>query len=364
MHLFRAVTYLDALYAGSWRVPDCVEVLATKIVGWQAFCLSILAIRRFGDTIMPFSYSTDSLDSSDTFEGWKDAVCGHLISADASAVDGGSYSGAFRYDNVSGLDISYLTCMKHRWERTHQCLKRFPEDDYWLAYMERGSAQIEQNGNTTTIIDGQFVVYDAASVYTYSMESEGMHIVRLPRKLIEKRIPLIQKLAGRTLDNRCQGISALKAMILEVSQKIMGENETYLNEAYADVFFEVFSLCANQQVMAEKDDRQAALYLKALHYIRENLADSQLSLNNIAEAMHVSTRTLTRVFAAHGQSPMSLVWSERLSSAKRMLCDSKCQSVTQVALDNGFTDISHFSQSFRKTFGLRPSLVMSIPFNH
>lgn len=70
-----------------------------------------------------------------------------------------------------------------------------------------------------------------------------------------------------------------------------------------------------------------------------------------------SARTIYRSFRRHrGYSPLEFSKQRRLSKARELLCDgSRARSVTEVAYECGFNDLSHFSRDFKAAFGTKPS---------
>ena len=61
-----------------------------------------------------------------------------------------------------------------------------------------------------------------------------------------------------------------------------------------------------------------------------------------------------RHFARHKKTPMAVIWQERLRASREALERGRVSSVSQAALDFGFSDFSHFSHAFRKAFGISP----------
>lgn len=94
--------------------------------------------------------------------------------------------------------------------------------------------------------------------------------------------------------------------------------------------------------------------------MRKNYYDHELSVAKIAKIHHVSPRTVSRVFATHGITPMSLVWQERLLASYKVLISGNAKNVTQVAIEHGFKNLSHFSFAFRKKFGLSPAVLLNL----
>ena len=94
-------------------------------------------------------------------------------------------------------------------------------------------------------------------------------------------------------------------------------------------------------------------------YIDEHLTDPGLGAEEIAAAIGLSERQLSRVFAADGTSVPRHVLTRRLQLAYALLAakparvDSTAGTVADVAARCGFTSAAYFSHSFRRHFGVR-----------
>ncbi|MBP0018195.1 MAG: helix-turn-helix transcriptional regulator [Cyanobacteria bacterium SBLK] len=95
---------------------------------------------------------------------------------------------------------------------------------------------------------------------------------------------------------------------------------------------------------------------EAADYIRANLKEN-LSLADIATAIQCSSRSLQATFASHyGCSPIQFLRNSRLEAAHFELIEGG-KSVTEVAMEFGFSNPSRFSKAFQQRFGKRPSQV-------
>jgi transcriptional regulator GlxA family with amidase domain len=93
---------------------------------------------------------------------------------------------------------------------------------------------------------------------------------------------------------------------------------------------------------------------RALLLMEQNLADP-LPIGAIALRLSLSTRQLERLFQAGlGQRPAMVYRTLRLRYA-RWLLDTTERSVTEIALDAGFSDCAHFSRQFKEAHGFTPS---------
>ncbi len=89
--------------------------------------------------------------------------------------------------------------------------------------------------------------------------------------------------------------------------------------------------------------------------IEENLGKESFGVNELGEIMFMGTRQLHRkVRGLTGKSPVELIRSVRLHRARKLL-ESRAGTVTEIALQVGFNNLSHFAKVFREEFGKLPS---------
>jgi AraC family transcriptional regulator len=88
-------------------------------------------------------------------------------------------------------------------------------------------------------------------------------------------------------------------------------------------------------------------------YIVENLGEP-VTLDDLAQVIGLSRFHFARQFRrSTGESPMRYVQRCRIESAKRLLRHGELL-MTEIAVNVGFCDQSHFSRSFRKLVGMTP----------
>jgi AraC-like DNA-binding protein len=93
--------------------------------------------------------------------------------------------------------------------------------------------------------------------------------------------------------------------------------------------------------------------------ITEKLASPNLSVEEVAKRQGVSSRYVQMLFEQEGTTFSQFVIDQRLIRAHRMLTDPRFadRSVTSVAFDAGFGDLSYFNRVFRRCYGSTPSEV-------
>jgi AraC-like DNA-binding protein len=91
----------------------------------------------------------------------------------------------------------------------------------------------------------------------------------------------------------------------------------------------------------------------ALAFARKNL-HTKLTVENLAEAAHLSPRQFRRAFAAEtGESPAKAIEKLRLEAARLMLEDSR-HPIETIARQTGFADGERMRRAFVRVFGQPP----------
>ena len=104
--------------------------------------------------------------------------------------------------------------------------------------------------------------------------------------------------------------------------------------------------------MAPKTDR----IQNALIYAKKNL-HTALSVEQLAEAAHLSPRQFSRAFRAEtGQSPAKAVENLRLEAARLMMEQTR-HPIDVVARETGFADRRRMREAFLRGFGQPPQVI-------
>jgi DNA-binding response OmpR family regulator len=94
---------------------------------------------------------------------------------------------------------------------------------------------------------------------------------------------------------------------------------------------------------------------RLLAAIENQIEAGELSVKSLADSMAMDrTHLYRRVQALRGVTPQDLIRKAKLQTAARMLAGRE-GTVTEVAYSVGFKSLGHFSDSFRRHFGVPPS---------
>jgi AraC family transcriptional regulator len=92
-------------------------------------------------------------------------------------------------------------------------------------------------------------------------------------------------------------------------------------------------------------------------YIHEHLFDSELTVERLQEACHISSKEFPGIFRYYiGCSPQEYWLKLRIEASKLLLRDKRLKNVRilTIALEVGFNSQPAFTQTFKKLVGITP----------
>lgn len=115
----------------------------------------------------------------------------------------------------------------------------------------------------------------------------------------------------------------------------------------------------NPAPLAEVGGRSAARFSAIKADIAGHLACPELTVGAVAVRQGITPRYVQQLFEREGMTFSQFVRWQRLARACRMLRDPLHArwTITAIALEAGFTDLSHFNHCFRRRYRASPSEV-------
>lgn len=153
-------------------------------------------------------------------------------------------------------------------------------------------------------------------------------------------------------------LHAVKTAVDETGGKIeqapLGEISEARNFVQAMEIVKQYSRQAMEclcEIGQSSGDRQAAL---ALHYIKENYGNPNISLNSICSYLNISTSHFSNIFKENtGGTFTEVLTNIRMDKAKQLLKETTLKNY-EIAERVGFSDPHYFSIAFKKMTGKTP----------
>ena len=137
-------------------------------------------------------------------------------------------------------------------------------------------------------------------------------------------------------------------LLLEKNARASETEDVWME--YSDFFrlLSLLSLDCEKAVMPGAPGQMTEI----MDFIGKNYAEIR-EVGEIASRFFLSESSLARLFKKHlGETPHGYLESIRFSAACRALCEGK--TVTEAAMESGFSDTSYFIMKFRRRYGLTP----------
>ncbi|MBX9458228.1 MAG: helix-turn-helix domain-containing protein [Rhizobium sp.] len=184
-------------------------------------------------------------------------------------------------------------------------------------------------------------------------------VLSLGFRELTTRIPRLQARPYYHMAGSCRGINLLAGY----SDLLLTEPATaqMLGERAAGHIYDLAALAVSASMSGEAEADRASIGGARLdiakRHIVKRLREPDLNVTSIARDQGVTPRYLQRLFEAEGTSFSEFLRDARLDLAFDTLTDRRQDraSISTVAYDCGFSDLSHFNRSFRKRFERTPS---------
>ncbi len=116
------------------------------------------------------------------------------------------------------------------------------------------------------------------------------------------------------------------------------------------------ALCVKlmNQIARKRQNMTQILLKKAEDYIEANFSDNSLSIQKLADHLHISTSYLSLIFKKEaGETFLKYLVRIRLNAAIELLCNSELKTM-EIAERVGYPEVTYFSYFFKKHYGMSP----------
>ncbi|WP_051237110.1 helix-turn-helix transcriptional regulator [Paenibacillus pinihumi] len=150
--------------------------------------------------------------------------------------------------------------------------------------------------------------------------------------------------------------SPCDSLLLQMLERLESVEDMFGLEASVDAYRFLGTLSKfgrlhqNFSVSRNIDKIQPLVRWMEVHY-----HNPDIGLDDLADVLGISSRYLSTLFnQTFGMSPYVYFINVRLRKAKELLAGKEEYTVTRIAEDVGFRDVSHFVATFRRSTGMTP----------
>jgi AraC family transcriptional regulator, positive regulator of tynA and feaB len=232
---------------------------------------------------------------------------------------------------------------------------RADEKIFTVQVVHSGCCRIRHANFETFATAGDMFIADGSRSYelSFSAPVQGL-VLGLPWNRFRGYAEKFEALAGSPIDVHNGPGAVLSTFIRSAWRQLVEREGEDWPQTASDVIWDLLASVVSGDAGREiGNGRGDELRRKARKLVDSRLSDPGFCSADIAATLRVSSRYLQVVFAEVGTTPSRFLLARRLeAAAARLRCLDKQCSITEVALESGFSDLSYFSRAFRRRFGV------------
>ncbi|MGW6270130.1 AraC-like ligand-binding domain-containing protein [Streptomyces sp. NPDC055060] len=243
--------------------------------------------------------------------------------------------------------------------RTERLARKDEEPAVTLGVQMTGSSLVVQNDRECLLRPGEFAVYESIAPYTHLFDGAvDYRFIRFPRSALALPDRLLRDVTAVPLgaDNPVARLAFTYFSQLAVSDELHhGVHADAVVEPSVELLRAVLTSQHGNARLA-RAPLEATLSLRITRYIREHLAEPDLSAARIAAAHDISVRHLYAVLSRSGIRLGDWIRARRLAECRRELAgpNGRLRTIAAIGRRWGFADATHFSKAFKQAYGSSP----------
>ena len=298
--------------------------------------------------------------SSKSFHSWRDEFARKFLEMEMEPVGSALFRISVRLDALPGIVICNGLGTP---QRSYSPPGAVQNSGDFVVLLPRGARmRYEQGRRAEEAYDGDVLVNDTSRPWRLEMIENQLKLTatRIRRESLLALVPNAEDLIGRPLPASPATVSLLTAT-LDLVRQFGPDLDPLVRGAVSQHLVDLSALVLGARGdMAElvRGRGLAAAQLMVIQrYMVDQLSEPKLSVREIAARHGVSVRYVQQLFERSGTTFTRFLLEQRLLAAYGRLTNvlARAASITQIASECGFGDLSTFNRAFRRRFGATPS---------
>jgi AraC-like DNA-binding protein len=223
-----------------------------------------------------------------------------------------------------------------------------------LHFQEHGHSRNTQVRREAALGRGDLTLLRLDEHYDLETSADvGLLVAEIDEKALRDRVGASAIRGAMVIDAATTGVALVGTMLARLCETAFLPEEPVATGLLERSLLDLVALAVLSNGQAIMGHGHNALFCRAVATIEhcEDLAD--LNGRDLADRLGVSQRALQLAFAHAGTTPSAYLLEHRLTMAARLL-GNRGASITQIALDCGFSSSAHFSRCFAQRFLMPP----------
>jgi len=304
-------------------------------------------------------FSTDDVAPHQRIAAWRALLFQSSLDVDIAPAAGAPFRATATVRELPGLRILSGTSPAATYRRS---MTKIEGDDIALQFGSADHAAASLHRRETEITRYDAFLLPCGDRATIRLPQDARFItLRLPRAAIAQNLASLEDSYCRRIQHDTPALSLLRrylGLIDDVTDALATPELRHTAVMHIYDLIVMTLGAASEAADAAKGRSLRAIRLKAMKDdAARDLENPELSVRTIAAHHKVTPRYVQKLFEESGETFTEYVVAQRLARANRLLANPRLtgRSITSIALEVGFGDLSYFNRAFRKRFGATPS---------
>lgn len=303
--------------------------------------------------------TTDHLPEREKFNYWNEVICRTVVDLDCRPIQQPHFEASIGGFDAPGLGVYDIHTQAHLVYRGKPEISRLDSDALIINYVTAGTLYSEQDGRAVDLQVGDGAVSDASRPYFLRFDRPlGCVSIKVYKSDLRHRVAGIERITAQSLSRG----SSLNTLVFDYMQSMIRSMPTMTGPSAlsaTEVFKELLAASLNEMLRRTPSHLSAyrgAALVRVKAFVDEHLRETWLDPASVSRGVGLSTRYINKLFEADQSSLGRYIWQRRLDRCALRLRDLAWAqaSISTIALEHGFNDLSHFSRAFRERFGRSP----------
>lgn len=304
-------------------------------------------------------YSTHDVHPRERLSYWLEVATRGYVEHEFLAYDIPSFTGSVHITTLPGVGMALFDAAPARIRRTERAAARSDNGDLLINLVRAGETRIVQDGRDVTVQGRGFFLIDSQRPFEVDLKTFcSTLVIRIPRAWLEARVGNVSSLTARPITTD-SGIGALTMGFLDLlpkeAERIDSTTSVKVAEQMLDLVALAFTADENRGPTLSSPRATALVRLKAT--IERLLTEPGLKPDRAAAEAGISVRYANALLAEEHTSIERFISERRLERCRNALEDrtQAHRSISEIAFNWGFSDLSHFGRRFKERYGLTPT---------
>lgn len=291
---------------------------------------------------------------------WREVYGRNIAQVDIDTIGDEPFHASVTFQSLPGIGLVSGTRAPAHYRITRQHLAH-ARDGFGLSVLTSGASTTQQLGREIVGRPGSAAVISGTDPSVSTMHTPGSFVtIVLPRPQVAALVPDLGAAYARPIPAENEALRLLLRYV-DTLHRNGPLGAPAIAEAASRHIIDLAALALGAKADAAYEAQRrglAAARLEAIKAeVRDRIGSRDLSVTTIAARLAVSPRYVHKLFEREGMTFSEFVLGRRLERALQMLTDARFAALTisAIAFDCGFSDLSYFNRTFRRAYGATPS---------